>query len=91
MVANSSSCEEEAMNKVILDDMLRAKLNGLDQHLELCDENGHTVGHYLPAEDYKDLLVDWSKARVSDEELDRRMQEPGGCTLAEIWERLGNP
>ncbi len=78
------------MTKVILDDILREKLNGLDEHLELCDEEGRTLGHYLPAIEYQELLVDWSKARASDEELDRRMQESGGCTLAEIWARLGN-
>jgi hypothetical protein len=78
------------MTKVILDEILRAKLNGLDEHLELCDEEGRTLGHYLPAIEYKELLVDWSKARASVEELDRRMQEPGGSTLAEIWARLGN-
>jgi hypothetical protein len=77
------------MTKVTIDETLRSKLNGLDQQIELCDESGRTLGHYLPANSYRDLLVAWSKARASDQELDRRMVEPGGCSLEEIWDRLG--
>ncbi len=78
------------MTKVTIDSSLRTKLNGLDQQMELCDETGRTLGHFLPADVYREMLVTWSKARASDEELDRRMREPGACSLAEIWERLGN-
>jgi hypothetical protein len=78
------------MTKLMIDSTLRSKLNGLDQHLELCDEAGRTLGHFLPADLYREMIVAWSKARASDEELDRRMREPGGCSLEEIWHRLGN-
>lgn len=77
------------MSKVTLDDALRSKLNGLNEHLEICDADGRTLGHYLPAEVYRELLVSGSKAHISDEELERRDREPGGRTLAEIWQRLG--
>jgi hypothetical protein len=77
------------MNKITLDDALRSKLNGLNEYLEICDADGRTLGHYLPAEAYRELLVAWSKAHISDEELERRDREPGGRTLAEIWQRLG--
>jgi hypothetical protein len=83
--------EDLTMPKVILDETLRAKLNGLNEPLELCDETGGTLGHFLPADVYREIIVAWSKARTSDEELERRMQQPGGRTLAEIWQRLGRP
>jgi hypothetical protein len=78
------------MTKVTIDSSLRSKLNGLDQQIELCDEAGRTLGHFLPADVFREMRVTWSKARASDEELDRRMLEPGACSLADIWERLGN-
>jgi hypothetical protein len=77
------------MDKFIVDSILSSKLNGLNRHMELCDEAGQTLGHFLPADLYRELLVTWSKTHISDEELERRMQEPGGRTLAEIWQRLG--
>lgn len=46
------------MSKLTLDPQLRAKLNGLNEQLEICDETGQTVGHYLPDEAYKQLLYD---------------------------------
>ena len=78
------------MNKVCLDPALRAQLCGFSSPVEICDESGQSLGHYLPAPIYRQMLVAWSKAEVSDEELERRMNEPGGCSLADVWERLGN-
>jgi hypothetical protein len=77
------------MNKVILDAELKSKLNGLNEQLELCDEAGRTVGHFLPADLYKQLLLAWTEANISEEELERRRREPRGRTLAEIWKSLG--
>ena len=37
------------MSKITLDATLRSKLNGLNESLEICDETGETVGHFLPA------------------------------------------
>jgi len=77
------------MGKVILDDALKSKLNGLDEQLELCDEGGQTIGQFLPQALYRDLLVAWSKAWISDEELERLRRQQGGRPLAEIWKDLG--
>jgi hypothetical protein len=77
------------MTKVILDESLKAKLNGLNEHLELCDEAGQTVGHFLTDEEYRELLLEWADSQITPEELERRRREPRGRTLAEIWQRLG--
>jgi len=74
-----------------LDPQLRSKLNGLNEQLEICDEAGNTLGHFVPEALYRELLVTWSKTHLSDEELERRRQEPRGRTLAEIWQSLGQP
>jgi hypothetical protein len=79
------------MGKVTLDPELRAKLNGLDEQIEVCDESGRTLGHYLPADLYEELFYAALAAESphSKEELKRRHRETGGRSLAEIWKSLG--
>jgi hypothetical protein len=100
------------MDKIILDPTLREKLNGLDRELELCDETGRTLGHYLPEAAYRKLVLASLQVRLTEEEIEqrrqqrgtgrslaeipfteeeieRRRQETGGCSLADLWKRLG--
>jgi hypothetical protein len=80
------------MTKVVVDESLRAKLNGLTEDIEMCDPAGHTLGHFVPQDLYKQMLYAWveSQCPVSEEEMERRRRENGpGRTLAEIWKRLG--
>ena len=79
------------MGRLTLDPDLRTKLNGLNEPMEVCDEAGYTVGHFLPAYLYKDLFYKAlaSESPHSEDELKRRHQEIGGRSLAEIWQRLG--
>jgi hypothetical protein len=77
------------MSKIVLDDELKAKLNGLDKTVEVEDTNGRLVGQFVPQEEYVKLVYAWAKSEVSDEELDRARKETGGRTLSEIWKRLG--
>ena len=79
------------MSKITLDAELRAKLNGLDQPLELCDADGQTLGHFLPAAEYRKLIYAAVNAscRLSEEEMDRRRNEGGGLSLSEFWKRMG--
>lgn len=75
------------MTKLTLDPVLRSKLNGLDEPIEVCDEAGQTVGHFLPSSLYDDLFYAALSAESphSKEELRRRHQESQGRSLAEIW------
>jgi hypothetical protein len=79
------------MTQITLDPALRAKLNGLNEEIALCDEAGRTVGHFVPEEQYRKLLYAWvmSTCPYSEEELDRFGKEKGGKSLAEIWKDLG--
>ncbi len=77
------------MRKVFLDPHLRAKLNGLHEQTEMCDEAGKTVGYYLPLEAYKKLLYRGVEIPFTEEEIARRRTEPGGISLAEFWKRMG--
>jgi hypothetical protein len=77
------------MNRVILDGATRDKLRGVVE-VELCDESGEKLGHFVSDELFRRLLYEWANAQVSDEELERRRRERGGRTLNEIWARLKN-
>jgi hypothetical protein len=77
------------MSEIMLDPNLKAWLNGLNEKVELRDEAGQLVGVFLPAEDYLKYLYATVKIPFTPEEMERRRQEPGGRTLAEIWKRLG--
>jgi hypothetical protein len=77
------------MQKLVVDDDLRSKLNDLQGELEFCDASGRTLGHFVPTDLYREMLVAWSEGHISEEELNRRMNEPGGRSLHEIWQRLG--
>ncbi len=79
------------MGKIVLDAQLRAKLNGLTESLEVCDESGEVVGQFLPADLYKEMLFAWLDAQIDEEELERIAKEPGGMTLPEVWKMLGRP
>jgi predicted metal-dependent hydrolase len=83
------------MGTVILDDDLKARLNGLNQHLEIRDTDGKLVGHYLPEEAYKRLLYDWANAEFAREEaeeaargIDRKWDGTNGKTTAEVLASL---
>jgi hypothetical protein len=77
------------LDKVILDETLRAKLPYLDGIMEVCDESGQTLGHYLPVDVDTRVLEAVRQCPHSEEELERRQHESGGRTLAEIWKSLG--
>jgi hypothetical protein len=63
------------MSKVILDDALRAKLNGLNEVVEVCEPTGRTVGVFVPEEFYNELLAVWAKREFSTPEALRAREE----------------
>ncbi len=75
------------MGKLTLDAELRAKLNGLNEPLEVCDESGRTLGHFLPANLYREWAYAWAKAQFADqaerEQARQEIRSEGGLTTAE--------
>jgi hypothetical protein len=72
------------MTRLVVPDTLRARLEDCTESVRLCDESGHVLGYFLPAEIYDRTLYDGVEPPISDEEFRRRASEPGGRTLAEI-------
>jgi hypothetical protein len=77
------------MTKLIVEESLRTKLSKLEEEVEFCDESGKLLGIFYPFGKGSFSLPPGMDCPFSDEELERRRQEPGGHTLAEIWARLG--
>jgi hypothetical protein len=76
------------MTKLLVDSDLKSRLHDLREHLEMCDASGRVVGHVIPADDYNRLMCRIASLHISDEELERRLHEPGGRTLTEILQSL---
>jgi hypothetical protein len=60
------------MPKIVVDAVLRRKLQAIAEPVELCDESGQVLGRFVPTVDlseYEPVVP-----QVSDEELDRRSQ-----------------
>jgi hypothetical protein len=70
------------MTRIIIDAALRSKLDNLLQAVELCDESGRVLGRYVPL--LEPSMYEGLEPQISDEELQRRKQQGGGRTLAEI-------
>ncbi len=77
------------MTRITLDPQMRAKLNGLQEQLEVCDESGKTLGLFVPLELYKKLLYASLTIPFSEQEIERRQKETGGCSLEEFWQKMG--
>lgn len=69
------------MGTVTLDDTLRAKLNGLSEHLEVRTADGVLVGHFLPDEVYRRMQYEWAKADFAREEA-----EEAACGVVRRWD-----
>jgi hypothetical protein len=82
--------KRQAMTKLVVEEPLRSKLRDLRAHAELCDPSGQTLGHFLPSDVYQSLLYAASEdPGIAPAEIRRRLQQPGGPSLSEIWKRLG--
>jgi hypothetical protein len=78
------------MSQITVDDTLRARLRGLTEPLELRDEAGQTVGHYLPEAVYRLwLAVAADFPQLTPEEIQQRLQDQEGQPLETLWQRLG--
>ena len=89
------------MTRIVVDEVMRARLAGLSDQVELCDESGHVLGRFIPGVEVCDeagrilgRFIPGHPAEVDGcpytaEELERFQQETGGRPLADIWKDLG--
>jgi hypothetical protein len=78
---------ENAMTRVTIDAVLRSKLHGLSEPLELCDESGQVVARLFPVSDLSQCEP--LEPQVSDEELLRRSgADQKTYTTAEVLAHL---
>jgi hypothetical protein len=65
--------------------------NGLFSLLEpteIVDRNGLVIGVFTPSAEYLAELFEHPIERMTEEELDRLASEPGGCSTAELLQKL---
>ncbi len=74
------------MTKVTIDHTMRDKLRNLSEPVELCDEEGRVLGYFTPVVDQS--MYEGVDSPISEEELQRRLNEDGGRPLADILRDL---
>lgn len=72
------------MNRITVHEPLKAELDALAQPVELIDEAGKRLGHFVPAR----IAAPGDVCPYSREELDEMHSEQGGRPLREIWGSL---
>ena len=70
------------MPHVTLEKSALAKLAHLTELVEVRDESGRVVGYFEPVANGKQEA--YYEPPITREEIERRIQEPGGRSLAEI-------
>ncbi len=71
------------MTKVVVDAGFWAKLHNLEGPVEFCDEVGRTLGYFHSVADSSEAEA-IPASLISDEELQRRLQQGGGRSLEAI-------
>jgi hypothetical protein len=73
------------MNRIMIDNPLKAQLAALIGPVEVVDETGRSLGHFVPTQ----ATIASDECPYSAEELQRMRSEEGGRPLVEIWKSLG--
>ncbi len=73
------------MNRVTVEDSLKNQLVGLAAPVEVVDETGRPLGHFVP----RTWMTPPDDCPYSLDQLDAMRSETGGRSLAEIWKSLG--
>jgi hypothetical protein len=72
------------MNRITVDSSMKSRLDGLVTPVEVVDETGRTLGHFVPS-----AAIPSDDCPYSIEDLERMRREQGGRSLSEIWKSLG--
>ena len=73
------------MNRITVHQPLTGEFDAVVQPVELIDEAGRRLGHFVPA----GITESCADCPYSADELDRMQSEQGGRPLKEIWASLG--
>jgi hypothetical protein len=73
------------VNQITIHEPLKTELDAVAQPVELIDETGRRLGHFVPAR----VAAPDDDCPYTSEELERMRSEPGGRPLKEIWTSLG--
>ncbi len=73
------------MNRITVHAPLTGEFDGVVQPVELIDEAGKRLGHFVPA----GITESCGDCPYSRDELDQMQSERGGRPLKQIWASLG--
>jgi hypothetical protein len=75
------------MSRFVLDSQLRSRLNGLNEQMEVVDEQGRPLGQFLPQHVYLELMYAWAGKQLTDDaekqQARAEVRHSGGLTTQE--------
>lgn len=79
------------MTRAILPNSILAQLPDLNGQLELCNEEGQTIGFFVPPDMHHAYMYAWAKAQFTDDEARQAREDirrNGGMMTAEAIAHL---
>lgn len=64
------------MTRITIDAETRSRLVSSGGQVELCDEQGATVGYFMSTGEYRNFIYSWARREFDQEELDRSPSGP---------------
>jgi hypothetical protein len=76
------------MTQLVADARLESQLGQLAGEVEIVTASGRKLGRFIPETAADEPLIPWDPS-ITEEEIDRIIQQGNGRSLSEIWQRLG--
>ena len=76
------------MQRMVLDSSFRDLLVKAGGHLQLCDDVGQIIGYFVPVSEHDTAVYKWVREQITDDELQRRKEESGALSTADVLSRL---
>lgn len=76
------------MQRMVIESSFRDLLVKAGNPLELCDDTGQRIGYFVPSGELDRSVYGWVRAQLTDDELQRRKEEAGALSTADVLSRL---
>jgi len=79
------------MKTLIIDHQLRLRFDNFAKAMELRDQDGLLVGHFVPDKDYMCIQTEMAMAACpyTEEQIQEARKQQSGMALSDFWKKMG--